>query len=384
MASPPQFNPFAHHNLSRVFYREPYLPNDWLFTSITMNGIERLDPATTMVQMQTQFLTNPFLPSGKMPQDVHKPRKVDDIIVGPGAPIGSTAKFIKTPESLGMESVVCNIRPLSEGEVCIEAQVNNKVAILRGRSSPMMNRCSMAELSTQTHTILFMQMAERRYLEVGDVVLLYKTHHPTQLNKNAELVMVSVVSLAWEGLTKEGLWIWNHTMVHTRNRLLEIWHRVNGPTVPRTYLKAWDSASTPLKIPKMPDGNVGSKYFNALLPMAPVDVLTRPGRVSGGSTAAAGSKAQAAPPVRAGDSGAQALPPSGGGSGGPAGAQAPPPTPRRAGGSGAQALPPSGGPAAAGAQAVPPTSSAPSTEGSRSSTFTFGAPPAAKKTRTQE
>ena len=355
MASPsnPQFNPFAHHNLSRVFYREPYLPNDWLFTSITMNGRERLDPATTMVQMQTQFLTNPFLPSKKMPQDAHKSRKVEDIIIGPGAPIGSTAKFIKTPESLGMDSVVCNIRPLSEGEVCIESQVNNKVAILRGRSSPMMNRCSMAELSTQTHTIQFMQMAERRYLEVGDVVLLYKTHHPTQLHKNAELVMVSVVSLAWEGLTKEGLWIWNHTMVHTRNRLLEIWHRVNGPTVPRTYLKAWDSASIPFIIPKMPDGNVGSKYFNALLHLAPVDVLTRPGRVSGGSTAAGGSNIQAAPPVRAGDSGAQALPPS-------------------------------GVPAAAGAQAVPPTSSAPSTEGSRSSTFTFGAPPAAKKTRTQE
>jgi hypothetical protein len=376
MASPsnPQFNPIAHHYLSRVFYREPYIPNDWLITSITMNGMDRLDPATTMVQMQTQFLTNPYLPPAKMPQDVHKPRKVEDIIIGPGAPIGSTAKFIKTPESLGTESVVCNIRSLSEGEVCIESQVNNKVAILRGRSSPMMNRCSIAELSAQTHTIMFMQMAERRYLEVGDIVLLYKAHHPTQPNKNAELVMALVVSLAWEGLTKEGLWIWNHTMVHTRNRLLEIWMRVSEPTVPRTYLKAWDSASTPLKIPKMPDGNIGSKYFNTLLHWAPVNVIIR----SGG-----GSKAQEAPaaPMRAGGSGDQAPPPTPMRAEG-SGAQAAPPALMWAEGSGAQALPPSGSGGPAGAQALPP--SAPSTEGSRSSTFTFGAPPAAKTPRAQE
>jgi hypothetical protein len=109
-----------------------------------------------------------------------------------------------------------------------------------------------------------MQVSERQTVATGDIILLYKTHPA----KNAELTMAFVVSLASEGLQKHRIWVWNHTMTHTHNNLLDLWDLVNtcsATDLPRACLAVPNLDKTPIKIPVMPDNQAGYIYFNHLL-----------------------------------------------------------------------------------------------------------------------
>ena len=256
----------------------PYLldPNtqskadDYLISAIHMNS-GPIDPETTRVQMQTVFKRK-----GSSPDEVPS-RPADEVIVSPEPPINSPAKLIKTPISLGLESVCLLLRDTCK-RVCIEIMVSNKVAILKVRAPNEINRHSLAFPSTFTHQLQFMRMAERRAVEPGDIILLYKTNAP----QNAELVMALVISLAKEGTSRNGMFAWHGLMSLTHNKVQEIWETVNKPSSPQTYLKTQNVERVPIRTMRVVGDQNLARYINTPLnQLAMTDSLQQPASSSG-------------------------------------------------------------------------------------------------------
>ena len=250
------------HRMTHVFSANTQnTSEDWMLSVVYFNGNDPINPLLTKVMMQTQFIRksdNAFQPAGSQQLVTHL---LDDVIVAPNPPVNSSAKFIKTSSSLGLESIACNLRPATNGGLCIEAQVNGAIALLSGRAAAEMNRYAMANPSASTHELFFLQMAERRLMAPGDIILLYNKH--SSAPRNAELVMAIAISLAKEGLARDYAACWHTTMSYMHNKLLSIWAQVNRPSAPHTYLKALQDR--PICIPLIPEDQIAAKYFNVCL-----------------------------------------------------------------------------------------------------------------------
>lgn len=240
---------FTHLSLDRTTQAAA---TDYMISAIYIHS-EPVDTESTKVHLQTVFKRRASNP-GEIPS-----RGADEVVVSPEPPINSTARFIKTPASLGLESVCMHIRTTHGGQIYLESQVNNKIAILKTRAPRDTNRMSVADPSVFTHRLQFIRMAERLVLDPGDIVLLYNTHAGL---RDAELVMALVVSLAQDGIWKERLHYWHGIMSNTHNKLKEIWETVNKPSSPDTYLKTQNVERIPIQIPTVDQNQYVAKYLN--------------------------------------------------------------------------------------------------------------------------
>jgi len=236
-----------------------------MITAIHMHE-EQINPETTKPQMQTVFKRKGSAP-GQTPVI-----SADEVIVSPEPPINSIAKLIKTPASLGLESVGVLFRATTGGHTCLEPQFRHS-ALLKARAPTEINRYSLSYPSTSTHQLQFLRMAERRAVQPGDIILLYNPHTKSSpAPRNAQLVMALVVSLAKEGKNAASMHVWHGLLSHTHNRLLEIWETVNKPSSPQTYLKTQNVDRVPIHTHLAAGNNSFARYLNTPLHAIPLVV----------------------------------------------------------------------------------------------------------------